>query len=168
MPCELCGRDASLQVVPDIYDRVGFKICGPCVREHARVRPVAPGKRTGGRTKVGGEDTKKPRLPQEINCPKCHGDGGDPCPECEGTGGDWEKRSCSLCEGGGTYECYTCKGSGRKLLGACSTCSGSGEVSCEKCGGDGVEERKNVCPHCQGSGHLCPRCGGHGIVRLYS
>ena len=168
MPCDLCGRDEPLQVVPDIYDRMAFRVCADCTAEHARVRPATPSRRSTRPMHVGGEETRKPRLPPEINCPECHGSGGEDCPECDATGGDWEKRPCSLCEGTGKYECYTCDGSGRKLLGTCNTCDGSGKVSCEKCGGDGIEDRKNVCPNCSGTGHLCHRCTGRGVLRLYT
>ena len=168
MPCELCGRDEPLQAIPDIYDRIIFKVCGDCVREHARVRPVAPARRVSRPQRVGGDETRRPRLPAEIGCPICHGDGGEDCPDCGATGGEWTQSPCSLCEGSGRYQCWSCKGSGRKVIGACATCGGEGKVTCEKCGGDGVEERKLVCPTCTGSGHLCHRCSGRGVIRLYS
>jgi hypothetical protein len=168
MPCELCGADEPLVVVPDIYDRVAFRICKRCRTLHARVRPSSSSPRSDKPRSVGGSETRRPRLPPEIDCPICGGTGGDVCSACAGTGGDIEQRPCSLCEGDGTYECYRCGGSGRRLLGACSTCSGSGKVSCEKCGGDGVETVKHSCAHCEGSGHLCHRCSGRKVIRLYN
>ncbi len=168
MPCELCGRDAPLAVVPDIYSRLRFRICLDCKKAHARVRPEAPDPRIRKPHLVGGADTRIPRLPPEIGCPICLGSGGDTCGDCGGTGGEVEARPCSLCAGAGRYECYTCKGSGRRMLGACGTCSGAGEVACEKCGGSGTEEVRHQCSTCQGSGHLCHRCDGRGQVKLYS
>lgn len=166
MPCELCGKDASLVVVRDIYDRIPFRICKVCHDAHTRVRPTASDPRAK-QPQVGGEDTRRPRLPPEIECPICRGSGGAECEDCGGTGGDSEKRPCGLCEGTGEYTCYTCDGSGRKLLGRCKTCGGSGDVSCEKCGGTGTETIRNLCPGCEGTGHLCHRCGGLGQIKLY-
>ncbi|MDP7115176.1 MAG: hypothetical protein QGH45_24590 [Myxococcota bacterium] len=168
MPCELCGSDGPLAVVPDVYTRLRFRICLECRDAHARVRPEAPDPRVRKPQLVGGADTRMPRLPPEIGCPICRGSGGEACGECGGDGGEVEQRPCSLCEGSGRYECYTCKGSGRRLLGPCPTCGGDRTVACEKCGGDGIETVKHPCATCHGSGRLCHRCDGMGTVKLYS
>jgi len=167
MACELCGADEPLEVVRDIYDRRAFRICAECRKINARERPSAPDPRDP-KSRVGGDDTRRWRLPPEIECPHCRGTGGETCPECEGAGGETERRPCSLCEGSGRYDCFDCGGDGRKLLRKCRTCGGSGQVECEKCGGDGIETVRHLCPHCGGSGHLCERCDGRGIIRLYS
>ena len=168
MPCELCGSEGPLTVVPDIHSRLRFRICVDCKKLHTRVRPEAPDPRIRKSNHVGGPDTAVPRLPPEIECPICRGSGGEVCGECGGSGGEVESRTCSLCGGDGRYECYRCKGSGRRLLGSCSTCGGSGRVECEKCTGSGTEELRHACGPCQGSGPLCPRCDGPGQVKSYS
>ena len=168
MACELCGADPPLALVHDIYGRLSFRICLTCRDAHTRIRPLTPDPRASDLPHVGGDDTRMPRLPPEIECPVCRGSGGDECGDCSGTGGDTEQRTCTMCEGDGAYPCYTCKGSGKRMLGTCATCDGSGRVSCEKCNGSGTETVRHLCPACEGSGHLCHRCGGHGVVRLYS
>ena len=77
----------------------------------------------------GGEITV--RVPLEVECPRCHGNGAEPgtpveeCPQCGGSG------SVSLIQGGFAVQrpCPRCYGRGTLIKEPCTQCRGEGTIT---------------------------------------
>lgn len=114
---------------------------------------------------------------QEVNCPKCAGNGYLKC-DCGGSG----TVKCGKCQGKGTIDDARCKGKGTQEVeityydGAmnknrvrksyqCPECFGAGKLTCTECNGQGTLP----CKRCGGrKGQTCKECGGVGKYYSYN